>query len=128
MGATVRFELFGDLDGMVEFYTRVLGFSLLREDRAHDYVYLGRDAVRIGLLPPAALGGADPSAHALRRPPNGVEIVLEVDDVRGEFARVRASGWPVDAPLTERPWGLTDFRLLDPSGYYLRVTDRSGGP
>jgi hypothetical protein len=27
----------------------------------------------------------------------------------------------VDA-LREQPWGLHDFRLADPDGYYLRVT------
>jgi hypothetical protein len=25
-------------------------------------------------------------------------------------------------PLTDRPWGLRDFRVVDPDGYYLRVT------
>jgi len=23
-----------------------------------------------------------------------------------------------------RPWGLRDFRIFDPSGYYLRITER----
>ena len=27
--------------------------------------------------------------------------------------------------LQERPWGLTEFRILDPAGYYLRLTDRA---
>jgi catechol 2,3-dioxygenase-like lactoylglutathione lyase family enzyme len=27
--------------------------------------------------------------------------------------------------LAGRPWGLRDFRLLDPSGYYWRVTGRA---
>jgi hypothetical protein len=25
--------------------------------------------------------------------------------------------------LTSRPWGLRDFRLVDPDGYYWRVTE-----
>jgi uncharacterized glyoxalase superfamily protein PhnB len=25
--------------------------------------------------------------------------------------------------LTARPWGLRDFRLLDPDGYYWRITE-----
>jgi uncharacterized glyoxalase superfamily protein PhnB len=55
----------------------------------------------------------------------GVEIVLEVDDVAAMEAHVRASGYPIDGPLQVRPWGLTDFRLIDPDGYYLRLTDRA---
>ena len=27
--------------------------------------------------------------------------------------------------LRDRPWGLRDFRVLDPAGYYLRITDRA---
>ena len=29
--------------------------------------------------------------------------------------------------LTDQPYGLRDFRILDPSGYYLRITDRRPG-
>ncbi len=36
--------------------------------------------------------------------------MLEVDDVAGERDRVAAAGWPVKEDLTDRPWGLTDYR------------------
>ena len=48
----------------------------------------------------------------------------EVDDVDAWHRRVFASGHPVFEPLQERPWGLRDFRIVDPDGYYLRVTSR----
>jgi lactoylglutathione lyase len=37
--------------------------------------------------------------------------------------QVEAAGYPIAEPLQDRPWGLRDFRLLDPDDYYLRVTD-----
>lgn len=40
-----------------------------------------------------------------------------------ERDRVVAAGWSLAEDLTRRPWGLVDFRLLDPDGYYLRVTE-----
>jgi lactoylglutathione lyase len=52
----------------------------------------------------------------------GVELVLEVDDVGAARRKVAAAGWPVTADLMIQPWGLKDFRLLDPSGYYWRIT------
>ena len=61
-----------------------------------------------------------------RRPPVGVELVLEVDDLDVDRARVDAAGWPVTEDITERPWGLRDFRLLDPDGYYWRITTPAG--
>jgi lactoylglutathione lyase len=62
----------------------------------------------------------------LRRGP-GMEIVVEVDDVEGCQERVASSGHPILEPLRDRPWGLRDFRISDPDGYYLRVTSRSAG-
>lgn len=68
---------------------------------------------------------ADPrpalSDQQQRRPPVGVELVLEVTDVQAERNHV-AAGWTAVEELVERPWGLSDFRLLDPDGYYWRIT------
>src|SRR5680860_1004259 len=110
-----RFEIFpADLDAAVDFYRRVLGFTVAAERRSADdpYVSLRRGTVQIGA---AQRGSGRPER---RRPPTGVEIVLEVDDVDAERERVVAQGWPLDADLVDRPWGLRDFRVLDPDGYY----------
>ena len=34
----------------------------------------------------------------------------------------RGGGWVLEEDITARPWGLRDFRLLDPDGYYWRIT------
>ena len=122
MGMTLRFEIFpADLDATADFYVKVLGFQLVCDERHMQSAYLSlqRDSVMIG-----AAARAEVREHLHRRPPMGVELVLEADDVDAELARVTASGWPVAEDLVERPWGLRDFRLLDPSGYYLRITQR----
>jgi predicted enzyme related to lactoylglutathione lyase len=121
---TLRFEIFpADLDAAVDFYTRVLRFSVTKDQRGGRaaYVAMQRGAVRV-----EAASRAVPDAHAARRPPAGVELVLEVDDVAGERDRVVAAGWPLDEDLQDRPWNLRDFRILDPAGYYLRITSRAG--
>lgn len=121
VGMEVRFEVFpDDLDVAVDFYVRVLGFRLVLDQRdgPEEYVAVQRDGVRIG----AARRGV--GAREWRRPPTGVEIVLEVDDVAAELGRVVAAGWPIEEGLVRRPWGLDDFRVLDPAGHYVRVTSR----
>jgi lactoylglutathione lyase len=123
MDMTLRFEIFpDDLDVIADFYQRVLGFSLVTDQRhgSAPYLSLRRGTVRVG-----AAWREIPDARVARRPPAGVELVLEVDDVVGERDRVLAAGWPLEEDLQERPWGLTDFRILDPAGYYLRFTDRA---
>jgi lactoylglutathione lyase len=124
MEMTLRFEIFpDDLDATVDFYTRVLRFRIVKDERddTSPYVSLTRGNVHVGALGTALTG----DARAARRPPAGVELVLEVDDVAGERDHVVAAGWPLSEDLQDRSWGLTDFRILDPAGYYLRITDRA---
>jgi lactoylglutathione lyase len=123
MPATVRFEIFpADLNVTATFYTEVLGFTVA-QDRRRDpdpYIYLARDRIGLG----AALARSVAS-YEQRRPPIGVELVLEVDDLEAERNHVSEAGWSVDEDLADRPWGLRDFRLIDPDGYYWRITNRA---
>ena len=121
-------ELFvEDLDASVAFYGHVLGFRVERRDEG--YVSMRRGTVVLGLGPVAKLParGEGPGFTRERLADDkgaGVEIVLELDDVE----QVRAlhehcrSQVAVVEPLELRPWGLHDFRIVDPDGYYLRVT------
>lgn len=122
MDMTLRCEIFpADLDVTIGFYQRVLGFQLTDDRRAEDYVSLRRGGVQVG-----AVKAMLPNASTARRPPAGLELVLEVDDVDAERDRVVAAGWPLDDDLRDQSWGLRDFRILDPDGYYLRITNRAG--
>jgi lactoylglutathione lyase len=51
----------------------------------------------------------------------GVEIVLMLSDIEGYYRKVKDFA-NVVGPLALRPWGLKDFRIEDPFGYYIRVT------
>ena len=120
MTERLRFEIFpADLDRTIDFYVGVLRFELLRDERGKQppYAYLRRGEVRIG-----ALAHSGPVAEAARHPPVGVELVLEVDDLERERGSILAAGWSLTEEITLRPWGLRDFRLLDPDGHYWRVT------
>lgn len=123
----LRLELFvEDMETSIAFYTRVLAFDLTRHEPG-DYASLRRGDVVLGIGPVAKLpdeGGYFGRDISAQRRGLGVEIVLEVDDVEEWSDRVAASGHPVFEPLQDRPWGLKDFRVSDPDGYYLRVTSR----
>jgi len=123
----VRFELFvREMGVAVAFYTGVMGFDLIREE--HGYSSLRRGEVILGLGPISKLpaeGGYFTRDIAERRRGLGVEIVLEVEDLDAYHARILASRYEIFEPLRERPWGLRDFRVVDPDGYYLRITSRA---
>ncbi len=123
----LRLELFvEDMETSIGFYTRVLGFEVIRNEPG-DYASLRNGGVVLGIGPISKLpgeGGYFTRAIASLRRGLGVEIVLEVDDVEGWHRRVVASGHPVFERPQERAWGLRDFRIIDPDGYYLRLTSR----
>ncbi len=126
MRVSLRLELFvDDLRASIAFYERVLGFG--REgERPGGYTPLTRGEARIALNLRAELPADHPIRPAAQdRPGRGVEIVLEVDDVEAMYRHVVEAGWRRSAELTRQPWGLTDFRLVDPDGYYWRVTSRA---
>ncbi len=51
----------------------------------------------------------------------GVEVVLELENLDALYDAFRDSEYLVE-PMRKKPWGLHDFRLKDPFGYYLRIT------
>jgi lactoylglutathione lyase len=125
MAASLRMELFvSELARSVDFYRSVLGFEVERHQQ--DYASVRNGSAALGLVPVTKLPESDgpgfTQAQLAGHRGAGVEIVLEVDDLSATAARVTAAGYPMSEPPQRRPWGLTDFRLFDPDGYYLRIT------
>ena len=124
--ARVRFELFvRDRERSIRFYEHALGFTRERKNRWNSsrYTQIVNGSACIGLCPLASL----PANHYFRAATSdrlgvGTEIVFEVDDLPAYARRAQL----VDAifePIARRPWGLRDFRVIDPDGYYIRVTE-----
>ena len=113
-----------DLERSRDFYCRILGFRIARQ-KEDGFTELSRGAVTLALNDVAILTPDHPARPGpAERIGKGVEIVMIVDELQGIYDQVLASGWPVSTPLTRQPWGMTDFRLIDPDGIYIRITAR----
>jgi dihydroneopterin aldolase len=125
-GAPVPVELHvPDFAPVRSFYGR-LGFSVVRDEPGPDgYLVLqhqqnviafwpGSDAVRghrfFSLHPAGTVRG------------HGVEIIITTSELDALYARAKDLEAVVE-PMRARPWGARDFRIADPFGYYLRVTE-----
>lgn len=127
MPASLRMEVFPfDMERALAFYRHILGFTVVRIESDASYAYLQRDSVFIGMVPQDKIPGVATS-QPHRRPPTGVEIVLEVDDLDQERDRIVGGGGKLESDITLQPWGLRDCRLVDPDGYYWRITEHGSG-
>lgn len=123
MPASLRIEIFpSDLQRTIDFYSSILGFTLIKHKDG--YAYLRRDAIFIGAIEVPSSETIEEKA-SYRQPNKGIEIVIEVDDLESERDSIVDKGWKLDADIHSQPWGLRDFRLVDPDGYYLRITTHS---
>lgn len=121
----LRLELFVDsVPDSMDFYTRVLGFEIISY-QPDDYSVFRKGAVQISLQDQSYLSDDHPLKPHNRSMGLGIEIVIEVKDVEAIYEQVRREHWQINDTLAQRPWGLKDFRILDPNGFYIRITELS---
>ena len=109
----------------IEFYSR-LGFKLLW--RTEDYLVMKRKRSVLNFY-----GGSKKVYHhsyfgrfsKKTKCGYGVEIIIPVDRVGRFYESVRKFAKIVQ-PLELKKWGRRDFRIVDPFGFYLRITERYG--
>lgn len=117
-----------DFDKVLEFYGK-LGFKKVwhrSEDNNADYLVMNREGTILNFWP-----GNDSvyeQSYFKNFPKDtkrgyGVEIVIGVDEVKKLHEEVKSFAKIVN-PLVKRPWGLWDFRIEDPFGYYIRITEK----
>jgi lactoylglutathione lyase len=120
-----RFELFADdPEKSVAFYTDVLGFGVQYSNNGYHSLVRGATTIGIGSLAGLRQNHYFRPEITSQRKGLGTEIVLEVGDIQAEHDRIEASSYPILEGLKKHEWGLTDFRVVDPAGYYLRITSR----
>ncbi len=120
-----KFELFvTDAAESIRFY-EVVGFSVAHA-KPDGYTTLRSGHTVVALspvpwwLPLRVLG-------FLRRPPIGTEIVLYSDGVDALREKLVAAGHS-PSPVVLQRWGDRDFRITDPDGYYVRLSQGAAVP
>jgi catechol 2,3-dioxygenase-like lactoylglutathione lyase family enzyme len=111
------------LDEYASFFQKVCALRLVREEGGFSEL---RSATAMVLL------NADkelPQGHPFQdrlvgsNQGIGVEIGIVVNDLAAaRKTALQFSGWTV-SDIRHQEWGLTDFRVITPDGYYLRLTD-----
>ncbi|PLR75460.1 lactoylglutathione lyase [Bacillus sp. V3-13] len=122
MKVKFRLELFvEDLQKSIEFYEQILGLEFV--DKSETGAMIKQNDFALLLTPDSVLN----KNHFLRKgglhpKGKGVEFIIVTDDIDRLFKRVLEKKYPVESTLTLQSWGMKDFRIVDPDGYYLRLT------
>lgn len=120
----------GDIDRAIDFYTRVLGFSLTYsqpEEGALDFciLKLGEEQVMFGIPPEALIAQARSDQplmqEVLTRIGQGgaLSIYVPVPDIDAHYQNAREKDAEILEPLWSPPWGQTQYSLQDPDGNLL---------
>lgn len=118
-----RFELFvKDLKESVHFYQEILGLEMLGQGETSATFHLNN--TRLLLTHEQILHDEHyfDAASLQGRKGVGVELILHVEDIAAVYQKFFDLGYPIQDELVERSWGSTDFRIVDPDGYYFRIT------
>jgi uncharacterized glyoxalase superfamily protein PhnB len=95
-----------NLQAAIEYYTAVLGFNVAWEWGDPPYLAsVFRDHVELNLSQIDSAAQVAPS-----------RVYVQVLDIDAYYTQVTAAGAAVDVTLDDRPYGMKDFRILDPSG------------
>jgi catechol 2,3-dioxygenase-like lactoylglutathione lyase family enzyme len=115
-----------DVTASAEFVKRHFGFA---EDMAADgFVSLSRPDAGVNLIfLRTGLETFKPEAMRGHRA-DGVLVVFVVDDVDGEYARLRAEGVPITTPIETESWGERYFQVTDPNGVVVQLVQWMSEP
>jgi hypothetical protein len=112
------------IDDYIDFFRDVAEFQLLR--REGRYAELETERGELLLIDPAMLPEGHPFHGKITGTGQGlgVEIGVVVADLdKAHAAAARHPAWKISSGIVLRPWGVRDFRVLAPDGYYVRFTE-----
>jgi lactoylglutathione lyase len=129
MSDTLRAEGFVFVELYVEepaYYVRIfrdaLGFDVTRDEGDFVELRTARAIVLLNKFDDPDAGHPFEHYRAERRRGLGVEIGVVTEKIHEAWSAAKAVEGCTVSDVVTQEWGMTDFRILTPHGYYLRVT------
>lgn len=108
------------------FYVNLLGFKIEYEREEHKFAFLSLNQIQL------MIEQGDSEALAKYTYPfgQGVNFTFGVKNVEEIYQRVKEANYPIQKEIEKRSFRVgdevvtpTEFAVLDPDGYYIRVSD-----
>jgi catechol 2,3-dioxygenase-like lactoylglutathione lyase family enzyme len=122
-----------DFEKSLDFYTRLLDFTVLYDRPEERFAYLERNGAELMLEQPASCDRLFPKAELERPYGRGVNFQITVADVTVLHQAFVAEKWDFYLPLEERWYrrkteqtSVRQFAVQDPDGYLIRLSQSLG--
>lgn len=123
MSVLFRVELYvQEIEESIKFYQDVIGLELYgRNERSARFNY---DCFSLLLTSETILD----DRHFFKKKGkskvkgNGFEFIIVVDELEEIYERCLALSYPIEVEVEKYPWGMRGFKIVDPDGYFLRIT------
>lgn len=112
-----------DVDRSTSFYRDALGFAVIETVPAEApfvFVMLARDGINLFLN---AAASAQAEGYAIEVGRGGVALFVMVEGI-GAFWKELQTRVPIAMALKKQFYGLTEFTVTDPDGYYITFAER----
>lgn len=112
------------IDEFVSFFKDVMDFKVT--ERKGRFASMQTNLAELLLVDPEMIPAGHPFHNKLTGSGQGlgVEMGFVVADVDKAYAAaVKHEGFKISSGIVLRPWGVRDFRVLSPDGYYFRFTE-----
>jgi lactoylglutathione lyase len=106
----------------VRIFRDALGFEIVRDEGTFVELRSARGLVILNAFEDADAGHPFEHYRRERRRGLGVEVGIVSDRLRETWELARRIEGCVVSDIVQQDWGMTDYRILTPHGYYLRVT------
>ena len=126
VGAVICELYVSDIESTVQMLAEVMPIEALRGEANFCLLRAGDSRLLLNSMTPEHFSESNPirSLSPGAKRGAGIEIVLEVSNVEESFERASLddSGWLIVEGLRKQSWGLIDFRMTHPDGFYFRIS------
>lgn len=106
----------------VHLFRDALGFAVLRDEGNFVVLRSKQGTILLNTFPEPEPGHPFEHFRSVPRRGFGVEIGIVVERAEEAWAAAKRIEGCVVSEMVAQEWGMTDFRILTPQGFYFRVT------
>ncbi|MEI4713566.1 VOC family protein [Bacillus cereus] len=111
-----------DIEKSLLFYEEVIGLKLYK--RSMHGARFNHDHFSLLLVSDSRLNENHYFYDRKERKGNGFELIIVIDHIEDLYERCKENRCTIQEEIQTYPWEMRGFKVVDPDGYFLRITSK----